>query len=70
MHLPKGFKIDEDDQLYGKVNGWATHLIVATGKNDWKKEVGDEKGSVMEAVVREGVERGNGSVCSSVCAST
>jgi hypothetical protein len=49
-HLPKGFKIDEEDQLYGFVKGWSTHLIVATGKTDWVRDVADEKGSVMQAV--------------------
>lgn len=46
---PKGFKIDEDDQLYGFVKGWSTHVLVATGKTDWVRDVEDEKGSVMEA---------------------
>lgn len=50
MHLPRGFKIDEDDELYGHVHGFARHLIVATGKTDWVRDVADEKGSVMEAV--------------------
>jgi hypothetical protein len=49
-HLPKSFKIDEEDQLYGFVKGWSTHLIVATGKTDWVRDVADEKGSVMQAV--------------------
>ena len=50
VHLPKGFKIDEKEKLYGHVNGWATHILVATGKTDWVRDVTDEKGSVMEAV--------------------
>lgn len=50
VHLPRGFKIDEDDKLYGHINGWSRHLIVATGKTDWVRDVADEKGSVMEAV--------------------
>ena len=50
VRLPKGFKIDETDELYGHVNGWATHALVATGKTDWVRDVADEKGSVMEAV--------------------
>ncbi|KAF2479210.1 Sucrase/ferredoxin-like-domain-containing protein [Neohortaea acidophila] len=49
-HLPRGFKIDEEDALYGHINGWSRHLIVATGKTDWVRDVCDEKGSVMEAV--------------------
>ncbi|KAK4154974.1 Sucrase/ferredoxin-like-domain-containing protein [Chaetomidium leptoderma] len=47
---PKGFKIDEGDDLYGFVKGWSTHVLVATGKTDWVRDVGDEKGSVMQAI--------------------
>lgn len=50
IHYPRNFKIDHDDRLYGFVKGWSTHLIVATGKSDWVRDVADEKGSVMEAV--------------------
>ncbi|KAK3724745.1 hypothetical protein LTR37_000793 [Vermiconidia calcicola] len=50
VHLPRGFKIDEDDKLYGHINGFSRHLIVATGKTDWVRDVADEKGSVMEAI--------------------
>lgn len=46
---PRTFKIDEDDALYGHVKGWATHVLVATGKTDWVRDVADEKGSLMEA---------------------
>lgn len=50
VRLPRSFKIDEDDELYGHINGWSRHLVVATGKTDWVRDVADEKGSVMEAV--------------------
>ncbi len=50
VKLPRGFKIDEDDALYGFVRGWSTHVLVATGKSDWVRDVTDEKGSVMQAV--------------------
>ncbi|CAK7209902.1 hypothetical protein SCUCBS95973_000599 [Sporothrix curviconia] len=50
IHYPRSFKIDHDDRLYGFVKGWSTHLLVATGKSDWVRDVADEKGSVMEAV--------------------
>ncbi|KAI4130025.1 MAG: hypothetical protein LQ338_001959 [Usnochroma carphineum] len=50
IKYPAKFKIDEDEELYGQVNGWATHMLVATGKTDWVRDVSDEKGSVMEAV--------------------
>lgn len=60
VRLPKGWKIDEDEKLYGHVNGWATHMLVATGKTDWVRDVSDEKGSVMAAVRDCKVEPGNG----------
>lgn len=62
IQYPKGFKIDEDEKLYGHVNGFATHMLVATGKTDWVRDVSDEKGSVMEAVRDCKVEPSNG-VC-------
>ena len=31
--------IDEEEELYGHVKGWSTHLIVATGKSDWVRDV-------------------------------
>ena len=62
VRLPKGWKIDTEEKLYGRVGGWATHMLVATGKTDWVKDVSDEKGSVMEAVRGCGVEPSNG-VC-------
>ena len=49
----KGFKIEEDDELYGHVNGWSTHILVATGKTDWVRDVADEKGSLMEAIEKK-----------------
>lgn len=52
VSYPRGFKIDEADLLYGHVKGWATHVLVATGKADWVRDVEDEKGSVMQAFGR------------------
>lgn len=60
VKLPKGWKIDYDEKLYGHVNGFATHMLVATGKTDWVKDVSDEKGSVMEAVRDCKIEPSNG----------
>jgi len=50
IKYPKGFKIDEDDKLYGHVKEWSTHVLIATGKTDWVRDVADEKGSLMEAI--------------------
>ncbi|KAF2159672.1 hypothetical protein M409DRAFT_70857 [Zasmidium cellare ATCC 36951] len=54
ISYPKKFKIDDEDHLYGAINGWSRHLIVATGKTDWVRSVEDEKDSVMEAVGKHG----------------
>ncbi|PTB77885.1 hypothetical protein M440DRAFT_26542, partial [Trichoderma longibrachiatum ATCC 18648] len=50
VKYPRGFKVDEEDVLYGHVKGWSTHVLVGTGKTDWVRDVADEKGSVMEAI--------------------
>lgn len=60
VKYPRKFDIDETEELYGHVKGWSTHLIVATGKTDWVRDVADEKGSIMEAVDRSGVKPSNG----------
>ncbi|KAI0469009.1 Sucrase/ferredoxin-like-domain-containing protein [Xylaria cf. heliscus] len=49
VSYPRGFKVETSDLLYGHVKGWSTHVIVATGKSDWVRDVENEKGSVMEA---------------------
>lgn len=56
MHYPKKFSIDEDDKLYGHVKGFNVHLLVGTGKSDWVRDVTDEKGSVMQALGKVGLE--------------
>ena len=61
IKYPAKFSIDEKEELYGHVKGWATHLLVATGKSDWVRDVEDEKGSVMEAVGR--AEKPENGVC-------
>lgn len=60
VKYPAKFDVDLEDQLYGQVNGWSTHLLVATGKSDWVRDVADETGSVMEAIEKGGVEPSNG----------
>ncbi|KAF2179276.1 hypothetical protein K469DRAFT_674475 [Zopfia rhizophila CBS 207.26] len=60
IKYPSKFTIDEDEELYGHAKGWSTHLIVATGKTDWARDVADEKGSIMEAVDRSKVKPSNG----------
>ena len=66
IKYPRGFKIDEEDVLYGEVKAWSTHLLVGTGKTDWVRDVTDEKGSVMEAVGKaDAPSNGVGSLTSS-----
>ena len=60
IRYPAKFSIDEDSKLYGQVKGWATHLLVATGKTDWVRDVEDEKGSVMQAIGGCAIKPGNG----------
>ena len=60
VKYPTKFDIDHEDELYGHVKGWATHLLVATGKTDWVHDVADEQGSIMEAIDKGGVEPSNG----------
>ncbi|KAF3071399.1 hypothetical protein CFAM422_006424 [Trichoderma lentiforme] len=54
VKYPRGFKVDEEDVLYGQVKGWSTHVLVGTGKTDWVRDVADERGSVMEAIQKVG----------------
>jgi hypothetical protein len=62
VHYPARFDVEMSDKLYGHVKGWATHVLVATGKADWVRDVADEKGSVMEAIDKGGLTPSNG-VC-------
>lgn len=64
VKYPRGFKIEEDDDLYGHVKGWSTHILVATGKSDWVRDVADEKGSVMEAIEKKADIKVSNGVCS------
>ena len=62
IRYPAKFDVDEKDKLYGNVDAWSTHLLVATGKTDWTRDVADEEGSLMEAVGKGGIDPDNG-VC-------
>jgi Sucrase/ferredoxin-like len=53
VKYPKGFKAEQNDELYGHVKAWSTHILVATGKSDWARDVADEKGSLMEAIEKK-----------------
>lgn len=60
--LPRKWEIDEEDTLYGHVKGWDTHVIVATGKTDWVRDIADEKGSLMEKIEKRGLSVKNGNI--------
>lgn len=57
---PKSFKINEDDELYGNIKPWATHVVIATGKSDWYRALPLERGSIMEALGKTGAAPRNG----------
>ncbi|PWY93372.1 hypothetical protein BO94DRAFT_563804 [Aspergillus sclerotioniger CBS 115572] len=60
VKYPAKFDVDQEDNMYGNINGWSTHVLVATGKTDWVRDVADEEGSVMEAIEKGGLVPGNG----------
>lgn len=47
---PSTFKINEEDELYGKVAPWSQHVLVATGKSDWIFNPADAPGSVIQII--------------------
>ena len=61
VRYPRNFKMEESDLLYGHIQGWSTHVLVATGKSDWVREVADEKGSIMQAIDK--AEKPENGVC-------
>ncbi|PYH46035.1 sucrase/ferredoxin-like domain-containing protein [Aspergillus saccharolyticus JOP 1030-1] len=60
VKYPAKFEVDQEDNMYGNINEWATHVLVATGKTDWVRDVADEPGSVMEAIEKGGLVPSNG----------
>ncbi|RAL17516.1 sucrase/ferredoxin-like domain-containing protein [Aspergillus homomorphus CBS 101889] len=60
VKYPAKFDVDQEDNMYGNIDEWATHLLVATGKTDWVRDVADEAGSVMEAIEKGGLVPSNG----------
>lgn len=49
IRYPSWFKINNQRQLYGNIDPFTTHVLVATGKSDWVRKVAKERGSLMEA---------------------
>ena len=60
ISFPRKFDVDRSDELWGRVNEYSVHVLVATGKSDWLRDVVDEKGSVMEAIGKERETRRKG----------
>jgi hypothetical protein len=67
--LAAWWSINEQAPLYGHVKSWNRHLVVATGKADWVRDVKSVGGSVMEGVGEfEGlVNHGVSFACCRVC---
>ncbi|KAJ5692466.1 hypothetical protein N7462_001889 [Penicillium macrosclerotiorum] len=47
--FPSRVKVENIRPLYGHIKEFHSHVLVATGRSDWKEKVGQEKGSLMEA---------------------
>ncbi|THC88455.1 hypothetical protein EYZ11_012096 [Aspergillus tanneri] len=59
-HFPPKVKVETLKPLYGHLKPVNTHVLVATGKSDWKQHVEDEKGSLMEAFDRTSAKSKHG----------
>ena len=60
IKYPSKFSINESEDMFGQIKAFNRHIIVATGKSDWVRDVADEKGSVMEAVSKHGAKHNDG----------
>jgi hypothetical protein len=49
VRFPANVKVETSRVLYGQTKEIGTHVLVATGKADWKEKVEHEPGSLMEA---------------------
>ncbi|KAL2865868.1 sucrase/ferredoxin-like domain-containing protein [Aspergillus lucknowensis] len=50
IQYPSKVKVETSRPLYGHIKQFHTHILVATGKSDWKEKVENETGSLMEAI--------------------
>lgn len=57
-HFPSKVKVETSLPFYGHIKEFHSHVLVATGKNDWKEKVEQEKGSLMEALDSSKSKRG------------
>ncbi|KAJ5459971.1 uncharacterized protein N7458_001523 [Penicillium daleae] len=49
IQFPAKVKVESSMPLYGHIKEFHSHVLVATGRSDWKEKVGQERGSLMEA---------------------
>lgn len=49
VQFPAKVKVENSMPIYGHIKEFHSHVVVATGRSDWKEKVGQEKGSLMEA---------------------
>ena len=47
--FPGKVKVETSRPLYGQIKEFHSHVLIATGRSDWKEKVEQEKGSLMEA---------------------
>ncbi|KAF3390221.1 Actin patches distal protein 1 [Penicillium rolfsii] len=49
IQFPAKVKVEKSIPLYGHIKQFHSHVLVATGRSDWKEKVEQERGSLMEA---------------------
>ncbi|KAJ5115864.1 hypothetical protein N7456_000212 [Penicillium angulare] len=49
IQFPSKVKIETSRPLYGQIKEFHSHVLIATGRSDWKEKVEHESGSLMEA---------------------
>lgn len=65
--MPEGLDIDREGKLNGVITGYAEHVLVCTGQDDWMSKIEDEKsGDNLAADLKELF--GRGGRFSDVCA--
>ncbi|KAJ5220363.1 hypothetical protein N7468_009567 [Penicillium chermesinum] len=62
-HFPDKVKVETSLPLYGQIKEFHSHILVATGRTDWKEKVEHEKGTLMEALNQPSAKSKHG-VCS------
>ncbi|KAL4810102.1 Sucrase/ferredoxin-like-domain-containing protein [Aspergillus unguis] len=58
LSFPSKVKVENSIPFYGHIKEFHTHVLVATGRTDWKEHVEKESGSLMEAFHGASSKRG------------